>query len=279
VPAAADKKFHTGETCEPECVANGEKCGPGDGTQYPGEEDGVKGTCATATPSPTTTTVTPWDSSASSSADSDSLNSVYSSSFEEDSESSQSSADTSLQSSGSAASGSSGSYMFHWQWLLLLCCCCAAVVAPLLKPKPKKKPVKKGPAKTTLASDHPAGCTYLEVASQTGFKAGQVIEIGTGAAKELAEVTGLGSILLAAPISAAYPTGTPVVEVTDGRKPSPPIAMVPTTTVVIPSYQMAAPVTTSYAAPVAYAAPATTAYAAAPAYGTTSYAVSGGNVV
>jgi hypothetical protein len=167
--------------------------------------------------------------------------------------------------------------MFLWQWLLLALCCCAAVIAPLLKPKPKKKAPKKptGPAKTTLASDHPAGCTYLEVASQAGFKAGQTVEIGAGTpTAELCEVTGLGSILLAAPILFPHPLGTPVEETT---KPAPvPVVTtslpVATTSVAIPSYQMAptyaapvsyaAPATTAYAAPVSYAAPATTAYAA-----------------
>jgi hypothetical protein len=179
--------------------------------------------------------------------------------------------------------------MFLWQWLLLALCCCAAVIAPLLKPKPKKKAPKKptGPAKTTLASDHPAGCTYLEVASQAGFKAGDTIEIGADTpTAEICEVTGLGSILLAAPILFAHPLGTPV-QVTTKPAPVPVVTTslpIATTSVAIPSYQMAptyaapvsyaAPATTAYAAPVSYAAPATTAYAA-PA--TMSY--SAGNVV
>jgi hypothetical protein len=225
------------------------------------------------------------------------LESSWSSSFKEESSDSLSgsSNDASFDSSGSEQSGSSGSYMFNWQWLLLALFCCCAVIAPLLKPKPKKKAPKKptGPAKTTLASEHPAGCTYLEVASQAGFKAGQVIEIAAGTASaELQEVTGLGSILLAGPTLFPHPTGTPVVEVTDGRKPFALPALVPTTTAVIPSYQMApattsymqaAPVTTAYAAPMtsmAYAAPATTSYAApAMMSGTTAYAGGGGYVV
>jgi|ERR1711924_224071 len=246
-----------------------------------------------------TTTHTPWDSSASSSADAASLESSWSSSFKVESSAdssgesgflgSGSSNDGSFDSSGSEQSGSSGSFPFLWQWLLLALCCCAAIIAPLLKPKPKKKPVKKPTTgKTTLASDHPAGCTYLEVVSQAGFQAGQIIEIAAGTASaELQEVTGLGSILLAGPTTFFHALGTPV-EVTD-KKIAPPV--VATTATVLPSYQMApaatmsyaAPVTTAYAAPAttAYAAPATTAYAAPAAYttGTTAYSVGGGAAI
>jgi hypothetical protein len=175
--------------------------------------------------------------------------------------------------------------MFLWQWLLLALCCCAAVIAPLLKPKPKKKVPKKptGPAKTTLASDHPAGCTYLEVVSQAGFKAGDTIEIGAGTAMaEIHDVTGLGSILLSAPLMYPQPQGTPVQVLPDPKVPvqdqtsGTPLTTsfqpVATTSTVIPSYAMAAP---TYAAPatMAYAAPATTAYATAPvSYATQAYA-------
>jgi hypothetical protein len=167
--------------------------------------------------------------------------------------------------------------MFLWQWLLLALCCCAAVIAPLLKPKPKKKAPKKptGPAKTVLASDHPAGCTYLEVESQAGFKAGDTIEIGAGTAMaEIHDVTGLGSILLSAPLMYPQPQGTPVQVLPDPKVPvqdqtsGTPLTTsfqpVATTSTVIPSYTMAAPT---------YAAPATTAYATAPvSYATQAYA-------
>merc|ERR1719181_75836 len=99
--------------------------------------------------------------------------------------------------------------MYLWQWLLLFLCClaCLAGTAPMLmKPKPKPKPT--GPAKTKLASNHPAGCTYLEVESSTGFKAGQTIEIGAGTpTAEIHDVTGIGSILLSAPLMYPHAAG------------------------------------------------------------------------
>jgi len=278
-PQAPSNEFGESHVCQPACwVTN--TCAYTKPHGSFGDQTIVEGECATTTTT-TTTTVTPWDSSASSSADSNSLESSWSSSFKEaSSESFDSSGDSSLGSSGSDASGSSGSYMFLWQWLLLALCCCAAAIAPLLKPKPKKKAPKKpsGPAKTTLASDHPAGCTYLEVTSQTGFKAGQTIEIGAGTpTAEIHEVTGLGSILLAAPLLYPHPLGTPVQVLPDPKVPAqvPFVAPVATTSTVIPSYSIAPP---TYAAPAmtAYAAPATTAYAAAPvsyaAPATTAYA-------
>jgi hypothetical protein len=262
LPSTDGNKFVTGHTCEPSCVVDG-KCPPDN--NYPDEPSTVVGTCAapeTEAPATITTTLTPWDSSASSSADSDSLESSYSSSFKDDS--SDSTTDTSDESSGSAASGSSGSYMPLWMWSLAALCICCAVVAAAMAPKkkkkvPKKKPAPKGPAATTLSAAAPAGATTLEVVSQAGFKAGQVIEIDAGSPlAEIHDVAGLGSIILTAPLMYPHAVGAPVNELPDGA-PLP--ELVATTTAMIPSYQMAAPVTTSYAAPQMYAAPATTAYA------------------
>jgi hypothetical protein len=199
------------------------------------------------------------------------LASVYSSSYKDDFESSQSSADSSLDTSGSAASGSSGFYMPLWMWALELCglCICCALIAAAMKPAKKKAPKKKpqpkysGPAATTLAAAAPAGTTILEVASQAGFKAGDVVEIDAGSPlAEIHDVAGLGSIILTAPLMYPHAGGAPVNVLPDGR-PLP--ELIQTTSAVIPSYQMAAPVTTSQmyqmAAPQMYAAPATTAYA------------------
>jgi len=278
-PQTPSNEFGESHVCQPKCwVSN--TCSYTKPHGSFGDQTILEGQCVTTTTT-VSTTITPWDSSASSSADSDSLESSWSSSFKEaSSDSSASSGDTSLGSSGSDASGSSGSYMFIWQWLLLALCCCAAAIAPLLKPKPKKKVPKKptGPAKTTLASDHPAGCTYLEVVSQAGFKTGDTIEIGAGTpVAEIHDVTGLGSILLSAPLMYPQPQGTPVQVLPDPKVPvqdssSGTVQPVATTSTVIPSYAMAAP---TYAAPatMAYAAPATTAYATAPvSYATQSYA-------
>jgi len=292
-PQAPSNEFGESHVCQPACwVTN--TCAYTKPHGSFGDQTALEGQCVTTTIT-TTTTVTPWDSSASSSADSNSLESSWSSSFKEaSSESFDSSGDSSLGSSGSDASGSSGSYLFLWQWLLLALCCCAAAIAPLLKPKPKKKAPKKkpaGPAQTTLASDHPAGCTYLEVTSSTGFNAGQTIEIGAGTpTAEIHEVTGLGSILLAAPLLYPHPLGTPVDELKDPKVPVQ--VPVPTTSAVIPSYSLAptyaAPAMTTYAAPatmayaaapISYAAPATTAYAAPATMSYSTGAYSTGAVV
>jgi hypothetical protein len=149
------------------------------------------------------------------------------------------------------------------------------------KKVPKKKPVEPtGPASTTLSANAPAGASKLEVASQAGFKAGQIIEIDAGSPlAEIHEVAGLGSIIITAPLLYPHAVGAPVNVLPDGRPIQTP-APVATTSTVIPSYQMM-PTTTasftpavqpvsyaapaSYAAPMSYAAPATTAYAA-PAY-------------
>jgi hypothetical protein len=145
------------------------------------------------------------------------------------------------------------------------------------KPTPKPKPRPATPGETKLASDHPAGCTYLEVESSAGFEAGQTIEIDAGSPMaEIQTVTGLGSILLGAPLLYPHPQGAPVQKLAN---PSVPIQEpVQTTSAGIPSYNMVqpAPMTTAYATPSytqapVYAAPATTAYAA-PAYASPAYA-------
>jgi hypothetical protein len=291
VPAKSGT-FSTNQMCEPACYVDGSKsCGgilDGVGADEASKMYNCNPTpkpAATTTPEPTTTpttTLTPWDSSDSSSADLESLDSAYSSSFKDDSDSFASSADSSGETSGSTASGSSGSYMPLWMWGILgalgtMACC--AILGAMMKPKKKKKVPKKqptGPAKTTLASDHPAGCTYLEVVSQAGFKAGDTIEIGAGTAMaEIHDVTGLGSILLSAPLMYPQPQGTPVQVVPKPVVEEPampelaPLMPVTTSYVQQPMVTTAQPVMT-YAQPMMYQQPMTSY---APTYSGAGYVV------
>merc|ERR1711865_756914 len=143
------------------------------------------------------------------------------------------------------------------------------------------------------------GATKMPVASDSGFKIGDMIDIGPGTPEhEVNTVKAFGSIICATPLQNDHPAGTVVAKAANPAAPAPvpapvmePVAA--TTSQLIPSYSMvatpqqsytyAAPATTSYVtAPqqsYTYAAPATTSYAAAPvaSYGyaapaTTSYA-------
>jgi len=179
--------------------------------------------------------------------------------------------------------------------------------------KPKKKPSKKvGPASTTLEKAVAKGATKMPVASDSGFKIGDMIDIGPGTPEhEVNTVKAFGSIICATPLQNDHPAGTVVAKAANPAAPAPvpapvmepvaepllpavpPLMPLATTSQLIPSYSMvatpqqsytyAAPATTSYVtAPqqsYTYAAPATTSYAAAPqqsytyaAPATTSYA-------
>jgi len=179
--------------------------------------------------------------------------------------------------------------------------------------KPKKKPSKKvGPASTTLEKAVAKGATKMPVASDSGFKIGDMIDIGPGTPEhEVNTVKAFGSIICATPLQNDHPAGTVVAKAAKPAAPAPvpapamepvaepllpavpPLMPLATTSQLIPSYSMvatpqqsytyAAPATTSYVtAPqqsYTYAAPATTSYAAAPqqsytyaAPATTSYA-------
>merc|ERR1712128_108583 len=223
-----------------------------------------------------------------------------------------------MGSSGSTASGSWGSQLPIWLWILLicLCCCChGGGIGAMMggKGKPKKKKTKKvAPASTTLAKAVAKGATKMNVASDAGFKIGDMIDVGPGTPEhEVNTVKAFGSIICATPLQNDHPAGTVVAKAANPAAPAPvpapamepvaepllpavpPLMPLATTSQLIPSYSMvatpqqsytyAAPATTSYVtAPqqsYTYAAPATTSYAAAPvaSYGyaapaTTSYA-------
>merc|ERR1712086_1084080 len=166
--------------------------------------------------------------------------------------------------------------------------------------KPKKKPSKKvGPASTTLEKAVAKGATKMPVASDSGFKIGDMIDIGPGTPEhEVNTVKAFGSIICATPLQNDHPAGTVVAKAAKPAAPAPvpapvmepvaepllpavpPLMPLATTSQLIPSYSMvatpqqsytyAAPATTSYVtAPVAsygYAAPATTSYAAPATY-------------
>jgi len=181
------------------------------------------------------------------------------------------------------------------------------------KGKPKKKKSKKvAPASTTLKKALAKGATKLDVASDAGFKIGDMIDVGPGTPEhEVNTVKAFGSIICATPLQNDHPAGTVVAKAANPAAPAPvpapvmepvaepllpavpPLMPLATTSQLIPSYSMvatpqqsytyAAPATTSYVtAPqqsYTYAAPATTSYAAAPqqsytyaAPATTSYA-------
>merc|ERR1711957_262350 len=157
------------------------------------------------------------------------------------------------------------------------------------------------PASTTLKKALAKGATKLDVASDAGFKIGDMIDVGPGTPEhEVNTVKAFGSIICATPLQNDHPAGTVVAKAAKPAAPDPvpapvaePLMPLATTSQLIPSYSMvatpqqsytyAAPATTSYAAApqqsYTYAAPATTSYAAAPvaSYGyaapaTTSYA-------
>merc|ERR1712085_204518 len=176
-------------------------------------------------PAPVTTTMTALDSSASSnSGDSsaslksfgsgpgDSSSGYSSGSFNQGSWASDSSGSAS---SGSTASGSWGSQLPIWLWILLicLCCCChAGGIGAMMGgkgKKPKKKPSKKvGPASTTLEKAVAKGATKMPVASDSGFKIGDMIDIGPGTPEhEVNTVKAFGSIICATPLQNDHPAG------------------------------------------------------------------------
>merc|ERR1712128_297004 len=205
-----------------------------------------------------------------------------------------------MGSSGSTASGSWGSQLPIWLWILLicLCCCChGGGIGAMMggKGKPKKKKTKKGvPASTTLEKAAAKGATKMNVASDAGFKIGDMIDVGPGTPKhEVNTVKAFGSIICATPLQNDHPAGTVVAKAANPAAPAPvpapvtepvaepllpavpPLMPLATTSQLIPSYSMVATPQQSYT----YAAPATTSYAAAPiaSYGyaapaTTSYA-------
>merc|ERR1711865_71977 len=122
-------------------------------------------------------------------------------------------------SSGSTASGSWGSQLPIWLWILLicLCCCChAGGIGAMMggKGKPKKKKSKKvAPASTTLKKALAKGATKLDVASDAGFKIGDMIDVGPGTPEhEVNTVKAFGSIICATPLQNDHPAGTKVVK-------------------------------------------------------------------
>merc|ERR1712194_747750 len=117
-------------------------------------------------------------------------------------------------SSGSTAPGSWGSQLPIWLWILLicLCCCChAGGIGAMMggKGKPKKKKSKKvAPASTTLKKALAKGATKLDVASDAGFKIGDLIDVGPGTPEhEVNTVKAFGSIICATPLQNDHPAG------------------------------------------------------------------------